>query len=555
VISKLQLRFGRAPDAPAEEVIPSPVTVFVGPNNSGKTRVLAELHSYCIHGRGASDNVILADLEFHNTVPEEVEELISSITLPPQPGEILAPDVIPVGNPDNRQHVQKDRLTLAIGQPNAHKVLFCQTYLQFHILKLDGGNRLALVRQSEAGDLLQAPQTTLQVLFADDAKRAGRENLNDALGLYFVIDPTHLGRLRIRFAVGPPRDDREERGIHAEAVEFHASATDISQMSDGVKAFTATIIELIAGDPKIILIDEPEAFLHPALSFKLGREISQATAGTGKTVFASTHSVHFVMGCIQSGRPVTIVRLTYRAGAATARVLRPEQLQILMRNPLLRSTGAIAGLFYEVVIITESDTDRAFYSEINERLVAFKNEWGVPNCLFLNAQNKQTIGSIMKPLRELGIPAAAIVDIDILKEGGRVWKTWLESAYIPEMEHEAMANLRQRIKDALDKTGKEMKRDGGIELLSGHEKEAARNLFEKLGDYGVFVVRGGEVETWLKDLGAAGHGPDWLIDIFLKIGEDPESEGYVKPSAGDVWEFLARCRRWLVDAERKGIPA
>jgi predicted ATP-dependent endonuclease of OLD family len=43
-------------------------------------------------------------------------------------------------------------------------------------------------------------------------------------------------------------------------------------MSDGVRAFTGIITEVIAGDPNILLIDEPEAFLHPSLAYKLGKE-------------------------------------------------------------------------------------------------------------------------------------------------------------------------------------------------------------------------------------------------------------------------------------------
>src|SRR5260370_23066181 len=84
-----------------------------------------------------------------------------------------------------------------------------------------------------------------------------------------------------------------------------------------------------------------------------------------------------------------------------------------MRNPLLRSTGVLGGLFYESVIVTESDADRAFYQEINERLLRFQPERGLNNALFLNAQNKQTVPTILAPLRQLGIPAAGIVDVDV----------------------------------------------------------------------------------------------------------------------------------------------
>jgi hypothetical protein len=152
-----------------------------------------------------------------------------------------------------------------------------------------------------------------------------------------------------------------------------------------------------------------------------GYEVARAAASAPeKRVFVSTHSPTFVMGCIQSGAPVNIIRLTYRSGVATARVLPSTEILQLMRNPLLRSTGVLSGLFYEFVVVTEADADRAFYQEVNERLLRFKPEWGIQNCLFINAQNKQTVQTIMRPLRKLGIPAAAIVDVDVLKEGGTV---------------------------------------------------------------------------------------------------------------------------------------
>lgn len=314
------------------------------------------------------------------------------------------------------------------------------------------------------------------------------------------------------------------------------------------------ITEIIAGDPKILLIDEPEAFLHPALSFQLGNEIAQLSSGSGKNLFVSTHSAEFVMGCIQSGAPVSIVRLTYRSGVATVRVLRNDEILQLMRNPLLRSTGVLRGLFYESVVVTESDTDRAFYQEVNERLLRFVPGAGIPNCLFLNAQNKQTVQTIIQPLRALGIPAAAIVDVDVLKDGGCVWSGFLEGGFVPEIERQALATSRAAVRSKFDATGKDMKREGGLDVLANGDRESAANLLERLSEYGLFIVPKGEIESWLRAVGATGHGTKWLIEIFEKMGEDPASQGYVKPSSGDVWEFVGGVRRWLMDPDRKGIP-
>ncbi len=260
------------------------------------------------------------------------------------------------------------------------------------------------------------------------------------------------------------------------------------------------------------------------------------------------------MGCIQSGTPLNIIRLTYTKNVPTARILSQDKILKLMRNPLLRSTGVLNALFFESVIVTESDTDRAFYQEINERLLMFEPEKGIPNCLFINAQNKQTVPDIIKPLRDLGIPVAGIVDIDVLKEGGSVWTKVLNGVCIPESNHPALANLRSTIKQKFDATGKEMRRDGGIELLTDPDKETCNNLFDQLSEYGYFVIRKGQLESWLKNLNVEGHGPFWLISIFEKLGEDPKDTNYIKPSNDDVWGFITNIKNWLFNPNKKGIP-
>jgi ABC-type cobalamin/Fe3+-siderophores transport system ATPase subunit len=556
LITSFQLKFGRVPGTPATPVATTPVTVFVGPNNSGKSKVLAEIEQYCRNGQKDASAVILHDLTFTGLAEEKALQAIEHIRQSPNPGESVHVDHVFVGSRHGRQQVPFRDLTQFIQNPNSNLSAFCQWFFRHSTLILDGRSRINLVNQQGAGDLQQAPQSSFQVLFRDDAKRHEvRRIVSEAFGSYFVIDPTSLGNLRIRLSQHPPIDDMQERGIHTEAVQFHANAQLIDQASDGVKAFTGIITEVMAGDPRALLIDEPEAFLHPSLASKLGYEVSRAALSSDKRVFVSTHSPTFVMGCIQSGAPVNIIRLTYRDGVATSRVLPSNEILELMRNPLLRSTGVLSGLFYEFVVVTESDADRAFYQEVNERLLRFKPEWGIPNCLFINAQNKQTVQTIIRPLRQLGIPAAGIVDIDVLKDGGSNWTNLLSSANVPAISHGSLATMRTAVKQAMDNTGRDMKREGGVAILPQAEREAAQNLLEQLGEYGICVVPGGELESWLPELSATGHGPAWLISIFEKMGEDTESGNYLKPSVNDVWEFIHGVKAWLVDSGRKGIPA
>ena len=557
MIENIKLKFGSSQNEEKLNIDISPVTVFVGPNNSGKSKILREIHHICREGNIDARGVIIDDFTLQSMEESEFEIKLSHLEKEPQPNETLSEGSIILGDYSQRITIEKINLLQAISQNNNghYRQWFCQWFLKFNTLLLDGQGRMQLTNDQQGGNLQSPPQNSLSALFRDDTKRQEvKRIIHDAFNLYFVIDPTDLGKLKVRLSEEAPESTIIERGVHAEAVEFHSQAKWVGDLSDGVKAFTGIILELIAGDPMVILMDEPEAFLHPSLSYKLGKEVAISASNQNKNIFVSTHSSNFIMGCIQSGVPINIVRLTYSENIPTARLLPSDSLLTLMRNPLLRSTGVLDGLFYEAVVVTESDADRAFYQEINDRLLKFSPDKGINNCLFINAQNKQTIHLIIKPLRKLGIPAIAIVDVDILKEGGQVWSNFLTSGFIPHMQQQPLGLIRQSIKQKFSELSIDMKRDGGVSALTGEDKEVANNLFDQLSDYGLFAVRNGELEYWLKDLQATGHGPKWLIDVFEKMGENPDDASYIKPTIGDVWDFIENIKNWATSSTRKGIP-
>ncbi len=563
MIDSLILKFGKNTDSDPLEFNVTPVTVFVGPNNAGKSRVLIELESYCKNARPDVRNNLLVNLvRFSRYSQEEIESELHKIELPAKPHRVIGPQNIVIGklmpqaNRMNEIQINKEELIKEAQNPT-HKRDYYSTFLNIYTLRLDGTNRLNMLTEQDAGDLKSAPQNHLAHLFVDNDLRASvKQIVHDAFSKYLVIDPTKMGKLSVRLSDREPRYESEEKGWQNDAVVFHKAAIDINEASDGVRAFIGIVATILAGDPKIILLDEPEAFLHPSLAFKLGIAIASSLRNTNKRLFVSTHSSNFLMGCIQTGVPLNIVRLTYNYETPKARLLPQDKILTLFRHPLLRSSGVLSGLFYQSVIVCESDADRAFYNEINERLLARGDSRGIQGCLFINAQNKQTVWQIVKPLRELGIPAVGIVDIDFLKDGGSEGTKALEAAFIPTLTHESLHNQRQKILNALKgKDQREFKRQGGVYLLTGQEREAARNLLGQLQEYGIFIVDGGELESWLKDLGATGHGPAWLIDIFEKMGENPDQVTYLQPNNGDVWDFIGAIKMWVSNSQRKGIPA
>lgn len=411
----------------------------------------------------------------------------------------------------------------------------------------------------DRGDL-KYPTAPLSRIFIDDPTRERwRRIVHDAFGLYPGIDATAGSQLSARFGNSPPP---RERTLEQDIIDWMRDARSLDAVSDGVKAFSGILLQIYAGDPKIIIIDEPEAFLHPSLARTLGRELAAAARDEQKFVFAATHSADFLMGAIQSGAIVNIVRLTWSNDLATARLLPSPELILLMNDPMLRSIGVLSGLFFQNVVITEADTDRAFYQEVNERLNAVRDSRAIPHALFLNADNHQTIPAIVTPLRKLGITAAGIADLDVIKRGGNEWTRQLNACGMPTSQQFSNQKLREAVLDSLvaaapagaPKPDDYFKTSGGLDILKGPDRQAADNFCDELDRHGLFLVRFGEVEAWLKHLGVPQKSHGWRSNIFAAMGNDPSQSTYVNPAKDDVWDFIGSINTWLSDPKRRGIP-
>lgn len=547
MINDITLKFGNSGSDEKFKLKPGSITILVGPNNSGKSLFLREVESFC--QRGISHNLkiidhVQFDLPEGNALRKSIEEMKI---------DYLPSDVIQKGHTQyGRFHSLKGTIKFDNHlesflswrkQPNAMHI-FVQNYVPLFVSHFVGKSRFALVENRKNQDLKFTPKTCLGKLFQDDNKRKDvRDLIYDAFKKYFVIDATSMNNFEIRLSDVEPPSSAVERGWEAESVKFHKNAKHISEFSDGVQAFTGLMMTAIAGEEKIMLVDEPEAFLHPPLIKSLGKKLSEIMSDREGNLIVATHSSSFVMGCLQSGKPVNIVRLTYDHLGPAVRQLNSDEVSELFRNPLLRSTGIMESLFHSSVIVTEGDTDRAFYNEINERLNSYGSQ-GIQDCLFLNAQNKQTIHHIIEPLKKMGVLSAGILDIDFIKCGGKEFADPLKAFGVPIQLHESFSSMRRKVKDAFDKPEHDMKKKG-ITCLSDGDLCTAKKFIKDLSEYGIFIVPCGEVESWLKFLECEGHGPRWLIEIFKNLGSDPSQEDYIKPTQDDVWEFIRLIQAWI----------
>lgn len=561
VLELTRLSFKAAPGEPGQ---PSRISVLVGPNNSGKSQALRDIADWAAGGGGSRLVIDELDVSWPPDLPA-AEELLRPFATVPLAGEVVQPGTMLIApfRPDgSQQRLQIHRPTLE-GQLQQHQQAddwLRQTLLSHFVARLDGRTRFALMDERPIQDLQLPPQHHLAALFVDDARRQQvRDLVAEAFpGRYFVIDPTGMAQFRVRMSDHPPSDPTEERGWDTRAKAFHARATPVDALSDGVVCFSGLVAAAVSLHDRILLVDEPEAFLHPPLARLLGASLAALADERRTTLIAATHSAEFLMGCIESGVETTIVRLTYEQQRATARVLRPIDLRNLIADPLLRSTRALTGLFHRGVVVGESDHDRAFYDEINRRLVGRGR--GTPDTFFTNAQNWQTTARVIRPLRQLGVPAAAVLDLDTLLGQKGEWQKFYEAAGLSRSDEASIEADRRTAARYLrglgtDNHGKPKCKSAGLSLLPSRERQFLTQHLDRLGRLGLFIVEVGELESWLKSLNVVNRGKArWIVDIFRVLGSNPAAAGYVHPGNADVWNFIDKVGAWVADPNRAGMP-
>lgn len=287
------------------------VTIFVGPNNSGKSLILKELEA-AFSSPNEVPSKLLNDFEIEWLTAERLAIDIDALTkkAPPTIGaDQLYIDKFNAsgqleGHAISRQHV------VEFFKNKTNKKWLASQFIRYFLIRLDGRTRFDLTNDRPRGDILGPPQNYLAHFFKDETLRKElRDIVFDAFGVYFTIDALSETNYRIRLS--PTKPDEDEQNLNTKSRAFHAAATHIKEASDGMQAFVGILCAVFSGDYRMLLIDEPEAFLHPPLAKKLGQQLTALLTKKGGSLLASTHSPDFLMGCLQASLPVRVVRLEY----------------------------------------------------------------------------------------------------------------------------------------------------------------------------------------------------------------------------------------------------
>jgi hypothetical protein len=330
---------------------------------------------------------------------------------------------------------------------------------------------------------------------------------------------------------------------------------------DGMRSFVGVLLHSLIVNHSVLLIDEPEAFLHPPQARLLGRMLIEKSSRDRQMVIA-THSGDFLRGILDANSDrVRIIRLQRDGNLNIVAELKNEGIRNVWQDPILRYSNILDGLFHNKIIVGESDSDARFYAAMSDAVFTEKEGKARQDIMFLQCGGKARLPVVIQSLKNLKVPVSAVADFDILSSEqplravyeslGGSWtdissdwflvKTSIEQKK-PELNSEEVSKeitavlggiseamfpkeARERIQRILKRSSpwSIAKEIGKAFVPPGDPTRACNRLLESLRIRGLFVVEVGELEGFAKSV--SGHGPKWVNAVLTKdLANDPELE-------------------------------
>ncbi|MBV9468016.1 MAG: AAA family ATPase, partial [Abitibacteriaceae bacterium] len=303
-------------------------------------------------------------------------------------------------------------------------VAFAAPGFDFLCHRLDTDSRLRLGNNTSSRSLYFPPGTSpstahpteyIHVLQADEnLMHSISDEVNKAFSVELVINWAGAGA--VWFHVGKePRRSAENDRVSAKYQEELHELPRLDDEGDGIRSFVGTLLAVKCGAHPVLLIDEPEAFLHPPQIRRLAGILATSAETQHRQIIIATHSSEVIRGALAASKNVSICRLTRDGNTNSVVLLNKDDIAKLWSNPLLRSVSAFDGVFHQGVVVCEGDADSRFYEAIGHRLESEQKVSTPLDLYFVHGGGKGELATIAEAYQKLKVPIAVIADLDLLR--------------------------------------------------------------------------------------------------------------------------------------------
>jgi len=540
------------------------IVVFVGPNNAGKSATLKEMES--LVSRNATLTVVKSASLYRTGGKADLESYLEK-------------NAQKINEPNNHSYaglgfnIHHTQLQYFDSPTDRH------TVAPFFCMRLATENRIIASNPANAIALHHQPATHPIHLLLTDEKLADRisKYFRSAFGKDLFPFRAGGGSFPLYVGAKPDKDPGEDELSKGFVERLKLQADPLESQGDGMRSFATVLLYVLVADTySIQFLDEPEAFLHPPQARLLGELIARERK-TRSQLFIATHSTDILDGLISGGASkVRIVRIQRDGAVNRVKELSREKTTAIANDTLARYSGVFGGIFYQHVVICESDSDCLFYSSVlNTKAVSGDRRADI---LFIHTSGKHRMAKLAETLRQLDVPVSVIADVDLFNEestfrtlferlGGDwarvqlIWqamKTAVENRK-PPLNAEQVSGMIRRELDGVSGTSPfpkesqqaiqrifktvspwdDVKRAGRAALPQGQAVQQFDELLRACSDVGLWVVPVGELESFCRSIDG-GHGPGFVEKVLEERNLETDTE--LAEARKFVAEILERAR-------------
>lgn len=526
------------------------IVVFVGPNNSGKSEALRNIRAK-FHQK-QTVGVVVRDISLKNTGNKHALIKWLDSTFKKTTHRENDPEYQGMGTSVHLSHLDGWWVNCANGFGNLAQVFCFHLTSEQRLNAANAASNIAYNTQVKSHPFHYLYQNhSLETRLSKLFKRAFDQPL--VLNRYAgSMIPLHVGE---KPSLSPGQMEYSEEYIAA-----LSKLPTIESQGDGMRSFAGVLLHSIIMDHSVLLVDEPEAFLHPPQARHLGKMIA-TEAGNDRQFFIATHSGDFLRGLLDSGHQnIRVIRLERKGNINAVRDLKNEDIRDLWSDSLLRYSNILDGMFHEMVILCEGDSDCRFFAAILDAIYDARPDEKRPDLMFTHCGGKDRLKIGAKALKAIGVNVAVIVDMDALNgstleflcqsvqaDWSCVAQEWhaIKNAIEQKKAEINSVEVTRKINDVLESittpqlpatVAKEinnilkqsspwaiLKTCGKAFIPAGGPTQAFERLDAALNNKGVFLVPCGETEGF--DRTVSEHGPSWVNEVLKKdLRQDSQFE-------------------------------
>lgn len=547
-------------DGTALDLSANDIVVFVGPNNAGKSAALREIERH-VGKRGETPHVIVRVKVRKRGTPQEVRKFIEENSHQHYPSGTL--------------HLAGHGYNIQAGMVENSWNSDLKSIQPFFCRRLRTETRIVDSDPAKAFKVLTEPASNpIQTMYKDSRVEDRLSSyFKQAFGEELIVFKAGGSEIPLLIGERPALIPNEDRFDYSYLKRLVGGSTPLSDQGDGMRSFTSVILQmLVLETPTMLLLDEPEAFLHPPQARLLGEFLARERPKHAQ-LFIATHSADVLTGLLEMAPDqLRLIRIERDGNINRVKELEKGRAKAIASDPLMKYSSVFSGIFYQRAIVCEADADCLFYQAVLSRVTA---DGAVrPDVLFLHSSGKHRMATISGALRALGVPVDVIADVDLLSEqdtferlvrvmGGN-WSTvephWLivkkaveerkptvDARAVKREISNALKELgnasefpkaiRRKIESALKKSTPwdTIKEAGDQSLPRGDATQSMKALRELCEAYGIWIVPVGEMEGFCKSV--PNHGPKWVQQVIedRDVGTDPDLE-VARTFVSAIWE-------------------